>query len=66
MNKIDTSNHSLLINGEKVVAISLSYDELLKKGPIRANKPEKEPLITYHLLGGGKWVFTTKIIVEVE
>ena len=62
--KIDTSEHNLLVNGEKVIAISLSYDELLKEGPIRANNPEKEPLITYHLADGGKWVHSTKIIME--
>ncbi len=64
--KLDTSEHNLFINGEKVIAISLSYDELLKEGPIRANNPEKEPLITYHLEDGSKWVNTTKLILEVD
>ena len=64
--KIDTSNHDLLVNGEKVIAISLSYDELLKGNPIKANKSEKEPLINYHLSDGGKWIHPTKIIIEVS
>ena len=63
--KIDTSEHNLFVNGEQVIAISLAYDELLKKGPIRANSPKKEYLITYYLVDGNKWIYSSKIIIEV-
>ncbi len=64
--KRDTSEHDLLVNGEKVIAISLGYDELLKDDVIKANNPVKEHLITYHLAGGGKWVHSTKITIGEE
>ncbi len=65
--KIDTSEHDLFVNGEKVIAISLSYEELLKDDPnLQPNNPKKEPLVKYHLADGGKWVHTTKLIVDVD
>lgn len=63
---IDTSEHELYVNGEKVDAISFNYDELLKGCEIQPKHPEKEPLIYYHLKNGGKWIHPTRMIIEVE
>ena len=64
--KLNVSNHNLLINGEKVKEIEFLYDVLLRKGPLKPNKPEKKLLVIYHLESGSKWELEADLIVTEE
>jgi hypothetical protein len=63
--KINVKNHNLIVEGEKVKSIEFLYDDLLRKGPIKKNKPEKTPLIIYHLEGGGMMEFEADLMIEI-
>lgn len=63
--KINVEKHSLIVEGEKVKSIEFLYDDILRKDKvIKPNKPEKVPLIVYHLENGGKWEFETEVIID--
>lgn len=63
---INVENHNMVVEGDKVKNIELIHDDLLRKGPIKKNKPEKTPLIIYHLENGGRWEFETEVIIKGE
>lgn len=67
--KFDVSNQNIKVNGEDVKEIEILYAKLLrneKNIKLKDNLEDggKLPLIAYHLKGGGKWEFETKIIVD--
>ena len=62
--KLNIQNHNVIIEGSKVKSIEFIYDDLLRKGQIKKNKPEKTPLIIYHLEDGGKWEMETEVIIN--
>ncbi len=65
--KIDVSSQNVYVNGEPVKEIEILYADLLRnEKEIKKKKPEKAPLVAYHLKGGGKWEFETKIIISED
>jgi len=63
--KFDVSDNKVFVQGEEVKEVEILYADLLRNDKnIKKKETEKTPLIAFHLVGGGKWEFETKIIVE--